>query len=155
MSSEIRLIKKFFDDYGSFHQTKENKLTHIFGIPVIVMSVLGLLHMVNLYSVSFFGNNITLTLGNLVFVAGIIFYLRLNILLGLSMIATVGLLYFLGSLMPWYALVAIFILGWIIQIIGHVKYEHKAPAFTKNLVHLLIGPIFIQNYLFKIWRDEP
>jgi uncharacterized membrane protein YGL010W len=38
--------------------------------------------------------------------------------------------------------VVLFVVGWIFQFIGHIKYEKKSPAFTKNFEHLFIGPLW-------------
>ena len=42
------------------------------------------------------------------------------------------------------------IVGWIFQGIGHGVYEKRSPAFTRNLVHLLIGPLFLLNEVTQI-----
>jgi uncharacterized membrane protein YGL010W len=39
----------------------------------------------------------------------------------------------------WQAAVALFIVGWILQFIGH-HYEGKRPAFYSNLIFFAIGP---------------
>jgi uncharacterized membrane protein YGL010W len=45
----------------------------------------------------------------------------------------------------WRIGLAVFIVGWIFQGIGHTVYEKRSPAFLKNLLHLLVGPIFLVN----------
>ena len=40
------------------------------------------------------------------------------------------------------ASIGIFVLGWVIQFIGHF-YEKKKPAFMDDLVGLAIGPLFV------------
>ena len=45
---------------------------------------------------------------------------------------------------------AAFVAGWIFQGIGHARYEKKSPAFFKNLLHLLVGPIFLWNELLHV-----
>ena len=42
------------------------------------------------------------------------------------------------------------VVGWIFQGIGHAVYEKRSPAFTRNLVHLLIGPLFLLNELLHV-----
>ena len=42
------------------------------------------------------------------------------------------------------------IVGWIFQGIGHAVYEKRSPAFTRNLVHLLIGPMFLLNEVVHV-----
>src|SRR3954463_5170719 len=38
-----RRIDKYFNDYSSHHRTRGNKILHYFGIPMIAVSLLGLL----------------------------------------------------------------------------------------------------------------
>ena len=38
---------------------------------------------------------------------------------------------------------ALFIGGWILQFVGHYAFEKNSPAFFRNLVHLLIGPLWV------------
>ena len=44
-----------------------------------------------------------------------------------------------GGLIPG---VALFVIGWAFQFVGH-WYEGKKPAFVDDLVGLLIGPMFV------------
>jgi uncharacterized membrane protein YGL010W len=39
--------------------------------------------------------------------------------------------------------IGLFVLGWVFQFVGHYVYEKKSPAFARNLVHLLVGPLWI------------
>ena len=39
--------------------------------------------------------------------------------------------------------IALFVVGWIFQFVGHYVYEKRAPAFYRNLAHLLVGPLWI------------
>jgi uncharacterized membrane protein YGL010W len=38
--------------------------------------------------------------------------------------------------------VGLFVLGWVIQFVGHY-YEGRKPAFADDLVGLLVGPMFV------------
>ena len=44
--------------------------------------------------------------------------------------------------------VAIFILAWIGQFIGH-HLEGKKPSFFKDVQFLLIGPIWLLGFIFR------
>jgi uncharacterized membrane protein YGL010W len=48
-----------------------------------------------------------------------------------------------AMLLPLWLHVALFIGGWILQFIGHARYEKQSPAFLNNLLHLLVGPLWI------------
>jgi len=43
---------------------------------------------------------------------------------------------------------AIFVLAWIGQFIGH-KIEGKKPSFFDDLRFLLIGPLFVLGFLYR------
>ena len=57
---------------------------------------------------------------------------------------------FAGAAMPMWLLIALFIIGWIFQGIGHAVYEKRQPAFAQNLIHLLIGPLWILNDMLHV-----
>jgi uncharacterized membrane protein YGL010W len=84
-----------------------------------------------------------LDLGILVLFMGWTFYLSLDWKLGIPFaLLTLGL-YFMGRSLPLWANLVIWIIGWIVQFIGHGVYEKKSPAFLKSLEHLLIGPFWM------------
>lgn len=41
----------------------------------------------------------------------------------------------------WPLALGLFVVGWILQFIGHA-FEGKPPAFFKNPIYLLVGPIW-------------
>lgn len=48
----------------------------------------------------------------------------------------------------WKIYLSIFIITWILQLIGH-KIEGKNPSFLKDLQFLLIGPIWLLSFILK------
>ena len=52
----------------------------------------------------------------------------------------------------WRIGLAAFAAGWVFQAIGHARFEHNRPAFFRNLVHLMVGPIFLVNEVVKARR---
>ena len=45
-------------------------------------------------------------------------------------------------LLNWRWALALFVLGWILQFVGHA-IEGNQPAFFKNPVYLLVGPLWL------------
>ena len=132
-------LRAHFADYASFHGTAGNKACHYVGIPLIVLAVLALLARVPLFAVGGF----TVTLAEVALAVVTAYYLTLDAVLAAIMLAaSVGLLV-LGRPMPVWVAAALFVLGWIFQFIGHYVYEKRAPAFFRNLAHLLVGPLWI------------
>jgi uncharacterized membrane protein YGL010W len=81
-------------------------------------------------------------LGLVVGVLIIIYYLTLDVRLALVALVAFAALYIAGRYTPWPLAVGAFVVGWIFQFVGH-GYEGKKPAFLRNLVHLLVGPLWI------------
>ena len=136
----------YLNDYGAFHATKGNKVCHVIGIPIIVLSALGMLD-----KVSFGTWDVAIihpSLGLVGWALAKAFYLYLDLVLGASMIFTTAALYFAGAALSLPVLVGLQIFGWAIQFYGHAVYEKKKPAFLKNVLHFIIGPAYIQSYLF-------
>jgi uncharacterized membrane protein YGL010W len=128
-----------FSDYASFHRTPGNKACHYVGIPLIVLSLFALLARVPLFELGGF----TVTAAELVLLASTAYYLTLDVALALIMLGTSIVLAAAGRVLPVSAAVALFVLGWVFQFVGHYVYEKKSPAFYRNLAHLLVGPLWI------------
>lgn len=141
--------------YALYHRDERNILTHFVGVPLIVFAVIGLLYF-PLTSI----NSLLITPALIIAILAMLFYLALDIKLGLLMSG----LYLLGlwgvdsifesmsvQTAGFYGLFAgLFVIGWIIQFIGHY-YEGKKPAFVDDLMGLLVGPLFVVvELLFKL-----
>ena len=134
-------ISSYFADYASYHQTPGNKLFHRLGIPMIMLSLIGMLARVGV-------GHLNAAVGLIAFAAVVYFMLEWRLAIALLFVS--ALFYLAGAAMPLWLNVALFILGWIFQFIGHSVYEHKAPAFMKNFLHLLIGPMWILNDVLPV-----
>ena len=66
----------------------------------------------------------------------------------LSMALMLGLLSLLPQQIVLPLSIAIFVLAWIGQFIGH-KIEGKKPSFLDDLRFLLIGPLFVLSFLYR------
>ncbi|GLX86527.1 hypothetical protein tloyanaT_27800 [Thalassotalea loyana] len=132
--------------YKSVHLNKKNVRTHFFGVPLIVMSVMVLVNMLTITWRSE-SNEITLPLMPIIALFVVLYYLVLDIKIGLIATLLFAPVYWAAtqiSVLPhagWMAL-GIFVIGWIIQFVGHA-YEKAKPAFVDDLNQLLIGPLFL------------
>jgi uncharacterized membrane protein YGL010W len=139
-------IRASFADYASYHQTKGNKWFHRVGIPLIMLTALGMLARVGIVTI----RNVRIDGGMLLIALAVIYYLTLEWRLAIPMLIVSIAFYLLGVWMPMSWNVTLFILGWIFQFIGHSVYEHKQPAFCRNVMHLLIGPLWILNDVIPV-----
>lgn len=149
-STLMRKIDALFADYASYHQTRGNKVFHRIGIPLIVFTLIGMLTAVTL------GDFATVRIDAamlLIALAGA-YYFVLEWRLAVAMIVVSLLFYFVSALLPFEIHLAGFVLGWIFQFIGHKVYEHRNPAFFRNFVHLLVGPLWILNDVFPVVKPD-
>jgi uncharacterized membrane protein YGL010W len=138
MTSEGNLIA----EYGDYHRDRRNLICHEIGIPLIVLAIIALLRLVPLP-----GN---LTLATVAVVALEIYYVVAfwRVYRAAVLLAIVGLivLSFVAMFITWPIAIAAFVVGWIFQFVGHA-YEGKSPAFLTNLLHLLVGPLWVASHL--------
>ena len=139
-------IHASFADYASHHQTKGNKWFHRFGIPMIMLSAIGMLARVGTGTLL----GLHTDLGYILIYLALTFYLTLEWRLAIAMLVVSIGFHIVGAWLPMSVNVVLFILGWIFQFIGHSFYEHKQPAFFRNVVHLLIGPLWILNDVIPV-----
>jgi uncharacterized membrane protein YGL010W len=140
-----KTLEAQFAEYGSFHRTHGNEVCHFVGIPLIVLSLFGLLGHVPLVTAGALGapGEWTVALSDLLLLGAVAYYASLDLGLALLMLLVGGILDGLGRLVSWELALGLFVVGWIFQFAGHAVYEKKSPAFTRNLVHLLVGPLWI------------
>jgi uncharacterized membrane protein YGL010W len=138
-------MRENLDEYSGFHRTTGNEVCHYLGIPSIVAGAATLLGLVRLATFGGF----TLTLAEVVGAVIAVFYLASARLLGLLTALVFAVLIALGRALPlWFGL-AIFVAGWILQFVGHLAFEHRSPAFLRNLLHLLVGPAWLVEQALK------
>ena len=75
--------------------------------------------------------------------AVIVFYLVSSRALGFVTGALLALLVALGRNLPFGVGAFLFFGGWVLQFVGHSVFEKRSPAFTRNLLHLLVGPAWL------------
>ncbi len=138
-----------FSAYAEFHTTKGNQMTHYFGVPLIVISVLGLLSLVTFGNEAFKPQIFRPDLGWVVWSLAFGFYLYLDWKIALAFSLMMTGMYLIGRSLSWEILVGLQVVGWIIQYYGHMKYEKNSPAFYKSLSHMVIAPIWIFSKLIR------
>jgi uncharacterized membrane protein YGL010W len=137
-------LQRYFDDYADDHRHPMNRLTHKIAIPLIVFHVVAMLDWVKLplAPVEIAGIAIEASLGHVIYLAAVAFYLALHVPLALVMALLMAACFPLGSMTPKPVVVGIAVLGWLVQLAGHSVFEKNRPAFLKNMLQVLIGPLF-------------
>lgn len=142
--------------YAAYHQDARNKATHFLGVPMIIVSLFIPLSWIRLELGAF-----TLS-GALVFATVVmLYYVFLDALLALA--TTLFTAAFLlgaawvasrGAAVGWSTFGALFVGGWIIQLVGHA-FEGRKPALADNLFQIFIAPIFLCAELFFALGYKP
>lgn len=145
MSSRVNVL---FADYASHHRTRGNKICHRIGIPTIMFSLIGMLQHVPL----FYAGEFRIDVAMLLIAAAEVVYLMWSVRLGAAMLPVSLVMYVVALYVPLPVHVGLFVAGWILQFLGHARYEKQSPAFLSNLLHLLVGPLWILQDVTQLER---
>jgi uncharacterized membrane protein YGL010W len=158
----MKTIEEQLGRYKSVHLNQKNINTHFVGVPLIFLAVTVLLHLlpVELTLNNFFnsGFDVQLTPAIILFIFVGLYYVVLHRLLGLSMLFYIFLNLYIADYLTGfdnalYIAIGLFVIGWIIQFIGH-HYERAKPAFVDDLNQLLIGPLFLMAEVYFMFGAE-
>jgi uncharacterized membrane protein YGL010W len=139
-------------EYSADHQHPFNRLMHSICVPLIFASLVALLWTVPFPGPAA-GGPTWLNFGTLALAAVTIYYLRLAPRLGVGMLLAALVIVPLVALaagLPWplwLTALAVFVVGWIGQFIGHYV-EGRRPSFFRDLRFLLIGPLWVLAKLY-------
>lgn len=152
----MKNLDQWLSEYGESHQNVTNKNIHRVCVPLIMMSLLGLMgeiptpEVLGQYQLNFSHSFVILAMA---------FYLSLSLTFSGLMVVVVGPMLVINHfvqmnlasshvLILW---ITVFVLAWIGQFVGH-KIEGKKPSFFQDLAFLLIGPLWIVAPLFSKYR---
>ena len=148
-----RPIDRWFDSYSGDHRNAINQRIHVVAVPAILWSVIALLWCIPVPPGGWFKPGIVAALGMF---GAWMFYYRASRPLGFGMLAvfvlmswlTWGLHYLYGTRVLLWSAIAVFVVAWIAQFIGH-KIEGRKPSFLTDLTYLLIGPAWVVAKLYR------
>jgi len=139
-SSQPRNIDILLAQYAESHRNHTNEIIHFVCIPLIVLSLLGILWAIHP----------AVAIG--VTLVSLFYYVKLSPQFALGMgVMSAAMLGILAIMPPYTVLpvsIAVFVVAWIGQFIGH-KIEGKKPSFFDDLRFLLIGPLFVLSFLYR------
>lgn len=149
----IQSVESWLDEYGESHQNPTNKTIHWICVPLIALSLIGVLWDMPVPA-AFADISPVMNWGMLFMMASVVYYFimspRLAVGMVLLMIVFALLLGWLDSLATplWQICVAVFVLAWIGQFVGHIA-EGKRPSFFKDLQFLMIGPLWLLSFVYR------
>ena len=144
---DARPIDRWFDSYSGDHRNETNQRIHVVAVPAILWSVIALLWCIPVPPGGWFKPGIFAALAMF---GAWMFYFKASRSLGIGMLAMFVAMLWLTWWMYWalgartllFVAVAVFVVAWIAQFIGH-KIEGRKPSFLTDLTYLLIGPAWV------------
>lgn len=140
----MKTLEQQLTQYAAYHRDRRNIATHFVGIPMIVLASAALLA-----RPSWLVGGVAISPSLAITAGAVLFYLALDLRYGAAMAALMGASWWAGATVAagstalWLGYgVGLFVVGWIIQFVGHA-FEGRKPAFVDDLVGLLVGPLFI------------
>ena len=134
-----RRVDQLLAHYGESHRDPRNGAIHCVAIPLIMVSLVGLMYSLHPWVAYAF------------LAASMIYYARIGSwvffgAMALVSLGTIALVQALGSaLLP--VSIAVFVVAWIAQFVGH-RIEGRKPSFFEDLQYLWVGPLFVLAKLF-------
>ncbi len=138
----MRQIEQLLDRYSESHRNKTNVLIHAIAVPSIYFVTLGLLYAI---PVPQWLAKFDVSWAHVISIPVLYYYFRLSGPIGAAMtlltLACFGGIALLenAGISVWQFCLALFIVMWILQFVGH-KIEGKKPSFLEDLRFLLVGP---------------
>jgi uncharacterized membrane protein YGL010W len=134
-----RRIDQLLAHYGESHQHPVNERIHFIAIPLIMLSLIGLIFCIHPWLAYGF------------MAASMVYYARLSSVflaaMGVWSVLLLALVHAMGDArLP--LCVAIFVGAWVLQFIGH-KLEGKKPSFFEDVQYLWVGPLFVLRPLLQ------
>lgn len=139
-TAQSRNIDTLLAQYSESHRNPTNELIHFVCVPLIVFSLLGILWAIHpVLALAAVG-------------AAMWYYLQLSKPFAVGMLAMAILMLAILAAMPPVTVlplsIAVFVVSWIGQFIGH-KIEGKKPSFLDDMRFLLVGPLFVLGFLYR------
>lgn len=137
----MKSMDLYLEEYQQSHQNLINKIIHKVCVPLIFFTILGIIESVKLSIIGV--------------IIALMFYIITKThkkLLSLIIIQLTIFELIIFKMDPDFRLkfcLIAFVIAWIFQFIGH-KIEGKKPSFLKDLLFLLVGPIWVYVDLLKI-----
>jgi uncharacterized membrane protein YGL010W len=148
----MRSMQSWLDGYSADHRNPINQVLHWICVPPIVWTVVALLWTVPVPSAWLKPGAWAV----FAMVAAFAWYWKHSHRLGgallvafaLLALLTAWLFELLGPVRLRWAAVAVFVLAWIGQFIGHMFEGHR-PSFLTDLSYLLVGPAWLMEKLLR------
>jgi uncharacterized membrane protein YGL010W len=152
-------FRRQLTEYVEYHRDPRNCAAHVLGI---ILLFLGAILPLTMWPISAFGGHTTL--GVLLALPVLIYWVALDAAIGLAIVAAAVVLFaaanwivdHIGVAGVWEITIALAVVGIGSQIIGHQVFERRKPSMADHPAHFLFGPPFVMAKLFIAlgFRDD-
>jgi uncharacterized membrane protein YGL010W len=135
----MRKVDELFERYGESHRHPTNEAIHWICVPLITWSVLAALWAAS-PAVAYAG-----------IALAVAFYAWLSPQIAIGMLALFALMVYPLTLFGSSTLavaVAVFVIAWIGQFVGHA-IEGRKPSFFEDVKFLLVGPAWLLHFVYR------
>lgn len=134
-----RRVDRLLAHYGESHRDPRNSAIHCVAIPLIMVSLVGLMYSLHPWVAYVF---LAASMAYYARIGSWVFFATMGVvsILGVVIVQSLG-----GAVLP--VSIAVFALAWIAQFVGH-KIEGRKPSFFEDLQYLWVGPLFVLAKLF-------
>ncbi|NMH58477.1 DUF962 domain-containing protein [Alteromonas ponticola] len=147
----MRQIERLLSRYNESHQNKTNVAIHAIAVPSIFFVTIGLIWSIPRPD---WLAQFAINWAHLIIIPVLYYYFKLSGPIGAAMtlltLASFGGIKLLEyyQISVWQFCLALFVVMWILQFVGH-KIEGKKPSFLEDLRFLLIGPAWWWTHWLK------
>lgn len=158
----MKTLTEYLDEYGISHRNPLNQKIHFFCVPLIFFATLGIAWCLPLGAwmgleapLAYWVNGATVGA-----TPAALFYLMLSLRAALVMaawlaVSVLGIVAIDASpLSLLWTSVVVWVASWAVQFYGH-EVEGAKPSFAKDLLFLLIGPLFVVDELSGGYFADP
>jgi uncharacterized membrane protein YGL010W len=154
----MKNLTQILSSYHEYHTKKITGYTHMVGVPLIVFALLLVLSWFSVALTHIF----TISIMWITIAIAAFYYIKLDRQLGIILTLIFIVLGELAALIGKYTLsksgfyvfLTIFILGWLIQFVGHY-FERRKPAFLDNIMQVFAAPIFVLAEILVLLGKRP
>ena len=139
---------RLFREYAESHRDPVNVAIHKVAVPAILFHVVAMLDWIDT-GLSIAG--LDLTAGVIVTALAAAWYAVVTPGPALAVVPFSIMCLWLGRRSPRDLVIAVAAAAWIAQLIGHARFERRAPAFKDNLVQVLVGPAYVAALVLGTW----
>jgi uncharacterized membrane protein YGL010W len=149
----MKPVDAWLEEYASSHCNRTNKLVHWLCVPLIVLSLVGMLWSLPVPEV-FSDASPALNWGTIFLMAAVVYYFIMSISLAVGVLPFIVIVTLIVAWIDrlevplWLVSSCLFTFAWLGQFVGH-WIEGRRPAFLKDLQFLMIGPLWLLASVYR------